>query len=407
MKQIIPPAFGFVSVLLYLCAFCLISCQQEDERLEEEPYQVLDNILSTHDVVFEDALEQLTEEIGVTKEDMEPYKKYINTAAMRARKYKAYVISYHTTDPYGQPVTASGVVYYPKTGTPRGVIEAIPYNKIKSNCPSKQRANVEVLQGMAGFIVLAPDLIGCGSTESMVIPYLYLDNIAKVCADFRLAATELVRNVYGRAMPEWSMISGISLAASEAWALAHYYHIHPELGVHINHIWMSCGAYNPQLVLDTQLSTHHAGYAFIPSILYSINHYDGLGLNLKEYFRGELAEHYEEWCTGYVSVADVSDRLGTDLSQYLNIDILNDENPDYLKIKKRLAKMVVPNDWVPTSKIHMYHGRKDTFVPIASSDELAEYLQSVGAKVDYVVTDEEHIETTIVMLTDLIEMLYK
>ena len=404
MKHITHPAtFIFVSTLLFLC---LMSCQREEERLKEEPYQVLNSILSTHEVLFEDVINVLSKEVGLTEEDIAPYKKEINMAAMRARKYKAYVITYHTTDPNGHPVIASGVVYYPKTGSPRGVIEAVSYNKDKRKCPSKQLANLEVLQGMAGFIVLAPDLIGCGSTESMAIPYLYLDNVAKVSADFRLAATELVRNVYGRAMPDWTMVSGISLAASEAWALARYYHIHPELGVHVNQIWLSGGAYNPQLVLDTQLQTRHAEYAFIPNVLYSINHYEELGLKLKEYFRGELSEHYEEWCTGNMAILDLTERLGTDLTQYLNIDLFNDDNPDYQRIKKCIEKMVVPNDWVPSCKVHIYHGRNDTFVPIACSEELVKYLQSVGANVDYVVTEEGHFETTITMGTELVKILY-
>ena len=407
MKYINAPSFTHVGLLLSICAFCLVSCQQEEERLKEEPYQVLNAILSTDEVIFEDAVNKLAEDVGLTTEDTEPYKKEINMAALKARKYKAYTITYHTTDPHGNPVISSGVVYYPKSGSPRGVIEAVSFNKNKNKCPSKQLANLEVLQGMAGFIVLAPDLIGCGSTESMVIPYLYLDNVAKVSVDFRLAATELVRNVYGRSMPEWTMISGISLAASEAWALARYYHIHPELGVHVNQIWMSGGAYDPQLVLENQLSTCHAEYAFIPNVLYSINHYEGLGLNLNDIFRGELSQHYEEWCTGYMAVLDLTERLGTDLTQYLNIDSFKDENPNYQLIKKCVEKMVVPNDWVPSCKIHIYHGRNDTFVPIACSDELVEYLRSVGARVDYVVTEEGHFETTIAMGVDMVKMLYK
>lgn len=407
MKQLLLSASTLINMLLLFCSFSFVSCQEEEERIKEEPYQVLDSIVSTDELVFEDAVNKMAEEVGATPEDLEPYKRKINMAAMRARKYKAYTITYHTIDPHGHSVIASGVVYYPKTGTPRGVIEAIPYNKIKSNCASKQLANLEVLQGMAGFIVLVPDLIGCGSTESMVIPYLYLDNIAKVSADLRLAATELVRNVYGRAMPKWTMISGISLAASEAWALARYYHIHPELGVHVNQIWMAGGAFNPQLILDTQIRTRHAEYAFIPNALYSINHYDGLGLNFKELFRGELAQHYEEWCTGKISVMDLSERLGADLTQYLNIESFNENNPSYQNIKKSIEKMIVPNDWVPTCKIHLYHGRYDTYVPFACSDELMHYLQSVGAKVDYVAPEDGHIETTIIMLTDLVEFLYK
>lgn len=328
-------------------------------------------------------------------------------AKLRARKYKAHVISYHTTDPNGQPVIASGVVYYPQSGSPRGVIEAVSLNTDKNACPSKQLANIEVLQGMAGFIVLAADLIGCGTTESLPIPYLYHDHAAKASADFRLAATELVRNVYGRSMPSWTLISGISLAASEAWALARYYHQHPELGVHVNQVWMSGGAYKPSAVIDHQLRTLHSDYAFIPNILYSMNYYEHLDLDFHEVFKGELSEHYAEWCTGYMPLFDLSDRLGSDMSQYLNIDFFNDANPHFKEVKAVVDQFDIPNDWIPTCDIHVYHGRDDMFVPISCSDELVAYLRSVGAKVDYVVTEGGHVENCIAMGADLVEVLYK
>ena len=392
---------------LLLFVFTLISCQSDEEHLKAEPYQVLESIVSSQDLFFEDALNTLLKIGDVTEEQIKPYKKKVDMAALRARKYKAHIIKYHTTDPHGNPVIASGVVYYPKTGNPRGVIEAVSFNKVKSQCPSKQLANLQVIMGMAGYIVLVPDLIGCGATESMVIPYLYDENAAKVSADFRLAATELVRNIYGRSMPTWTLVTGISLSASEALALARHYHKHPELGVHVNQIWICGGVYNPKTVMEHQLRSRYSEYAFLPSALYSINHYEALGLNLQEIFRGKLSQHYEEWCTGGIELFELSERLGSDISQYLNLDFFTDSNHDYQKILESLSKLTTPHDWVPTCPVHIYHARNDTFVPITSADELVEYLRSAGAKVDYVVTEEGHIENIVAMGSDLVEILYK
>ena len=394
-------------MMVLVCSLFLVSCHSDEENHEPVPYQVLDTILSVDDINFAEAVQALVDQVGLTEEQIKPYQQKLDMAAMRTRKYKAYTIKYHTTDPNGMPVVASGVVYYPKTGSPKGVIEAVPFNKNKYDCPSKKLANVEMMQGLSGFIVLVPDLIGCGATEAMPVPYLYHDNVAKVCADMRLAATELVWNEYGRKMPAWTMISGISLAASEAWALARYYHFHPEMGVHVNQVWMSGGVYNPLMVLEYQLRTLHTDYAFIPNALYSVNYYNGLGINLKNAFRGELCNHYEEWCTGYMRLFDLSDMLGSDMSQYLNVDFFTDENTEFVKLKQSVAKFTIPNDWVPTCSIHIYHGREDTFVPIASAEELVEYLRSVGAKVDYVVTETGHVDNCIAMGADLVEVLYK
>lgn len=382
-------------------------CQPDEEHLKAEPYQVLESILSTHDITFKETVDVLMEEMRVTEEQVAPYRKKLELATLRARNYKAHVITYHTVDPNGQPVIASGVVYYPKTGKPKGVIEALSYNKNKFHCPSKQLINLQLLQGMAGYVVLVSDMIGCGATESMVIPYLYHDNVAQVSADLRRAATELVRNVYGKSMPSWTLISGLSLAASEAWALARHYHQHPELGVQVNQIWMSGGVYYPRMCLEQQLRTRYSKYALLPNAIYSANYYDRLGINLRDVFRGELSQHYEEWCTGEVALKDLTEWLGTDLNQYLHLDFFSYDQPAFLKFLECTERHTTPNDWVPTCPVHIYHGRNDVFVPIECADSLANYLRSVGANVDYVVTDEGHEESGITMGADMAGHLYK
>ncbi len=404
-------------------AVILVGCGEEEEHLEPVPYDVLVSIERTEELTFKETVDALQEEFAISDEQVAPYKQTVNMAALRSRAYKAYVITYRTTDPNGHPVVASGVVYYPKTGKPRGVIEALTFNKNKYQYPSNELTNMEVVQGMAGYIVLAADQIGCGATDSMIFPYLYHDNIAQVCADLRRAATELVRNEYGRSMPSWTLISGFSLGASAAWALARYYHQHPELGVQVDEVWMSGGVYRPMTALLHQLQTGQAEYAFIPNVIYAINHYDSLGIDLHEVFRGELAEHYEEWCTGRVPLADLSLRLGPDIRQYLNMEFFDngfngldeggqDDNglnglDEGGQLRESIERLAVPMDWKPDCNVHLYHGSADTYVPVSCSEELAAYLQSVGANVDYVTTETGHWENGISMASEMAKFLYK
>lgn len=414
---------SLVRLLLMMGVLLVLACHddtpsqepeppQEEEPQQEEPQQdvdssgVLVSVVRTEEIAFAEALQGTLIELGVREVDLSSYSALLEIASLRSRVYNAHVVTYRTTDPYGQPVVASGVVYYPQTGKPKGVIEALSFHKEKFNCASKQIGNSDMLQGMSGYIVLVADLIGSGSTESMVPPYLYFDNAAKVSADLRRAATELVSDVYAVDMPKKTIITGYSLGASEAWALARYYHFHPELNVQPKEVWIGGGVFNPLGVLKSQLQTGYTDYAFIPSALYSLNYYEKLGLDLHDVFRGELSEHYEEWCTGNLSVVELTSRLGTDISQYLNMDFFDDGNPVFQDICTRLERFAIPNDWVPSCKIHIYHGRDDTFVPISSSDELADYLSSVGADVDYVTKKGGHAKCGITMVTDLMKKLY-
>ena len=394
-------------LLIWMLLLVMSACKEEEEHLPPIPYSVLVSIDKTEEVTFNETIASLQEEYAISDEKVAPYKQTLNMAALRSRVYRAYVIKYHTTDPNGHPVIASGVVYYPKSGKPRGVIEALSYNKNKFQYPSNQLRNMEVVQGMAGYVVLVSDQIGFGATDSMVPPYFYHDNVAKVCADLRQAATELVRNEYGRSMPTWTLISGFSLGASGAWALARYYHQHPELGVHVSEVWLSGGAYQPVKVLQHQLRTGQAEYAFIPNTIYAINQYDSLEIDLHEVFSGELAEHYEEWCTGRVALADLSQRLGPDISRYLNLDFFTESNASYQKLLASLERSTIPNDWIPDGNVHIYHGSADSYVPVSCSKELAAYLQSVGVNVDFVTTETDHWENGVAMGSEMAKLLYK
>jgi pimeloyl-ACP methyl ester carboxylesterase len=405
-------ARAFAFLLLALPAMTVASCDDGETRLEPVPYQVADSIYPPVELTFNQVKDSLLKKGGLTEgeldeESLRRYSSQIDLAAMRARKYNAHVVTYHTTDPNGHPVIASGVVYYPRTGKPIGVIEALSFNKNKDDCPSRNIANVEVIQGMSGYIVITSDQIGSGSTEDMHFPYLNHDNITRVCADMRAAATELVRNVYGRAMPQYTIVTGFSLAAAEALALACHYDKHPELGVQVNEVWMSGGPYNPLTILDEQLQSRYAEYAFIPNVIYSLNHYEELGLDLSKVFAGELSKHYEDWCTGHFHVHELSYMLGTDVSRYLNMDFFTDTNPEYQRMRAAMQNYVLSIDERPSCTIHLYHGQRDEYVTIKCAEELAAQLRAVGADLDYVVTNDRHAENIMAMAATMFERLYK
>lgn len=399
-------------ILYYLLATAVLAsltaCEKEEkEHLEPIAYQVLDSIVSTSSINFDQALVSLYDnELGADEALISKYNSLIKLGKLRSRAYKAYVINYHTTDPNGKPIVASGVVYYPNSGKPLGVLESVPFNKNRDRCPSQQIANLQALLGMKGYIILVPDQIGCGATADIPISYLYSDNAAKVCADFRLAATELVRNIYGYSMPSWTMVYGISLSASAAWALARYYHQHPEVGVRVNQIWMCSGIYKPKEALIHYLKQESTFYACLPNILYSTNYYDQLGINLQNVFRGELSLHYEEWCSGEIGIFELTNRLGEEISQYLNMDFFVDSNPDYQKILQAADRQVIPNDWKPGCPVHIFHSDDDTLAPFASAEELANHLRSLGVEVEFEVTHNGHVDNCAVMTAELAKYLY-
>ena len=66
------------------CAIIMGGCQPDEEHLKAEPYQVLESILSTHDITFKETVDVLMEEMHVTEEQVAPYRKKLELATLRA-----------------------------------------------------------------------------------------------------------------------------------------------------------------------------------------------------------------------------------------------------------------------------------------------------------------------------------
>ena len=233
-----------------LAVMFLWSACGDDGHLDPVEPEALDHVIYTRDITFQDAVDYMKEDYHLSDADIEPYEREIAAARLLARPYRAHAIAYHTVTPDGQPVVASGVVYYPRRGSPRGLIEVSPVNKSKRDCATRAPLTTEALPGLLGYALILPDLVGCGESDDLPICYMQHDNVARVSADMRRAAAELVRNEYGTDLPSESVLWGYSLGGSATWALARYYAQHPELGVTVTDVYAGGGAYDPALAVE-------------------------------------------------------------------------------------------------------------------------------------------------------------
>ena len=392
MVSSLPDIHRYCRRLLTLAVlFFLVACSEKDETVPSLEPQVLEEVVSTQTVTLQEIVDFLYEDFSVTEEQQADIEQNLAPLRLVACNMTAHTVRYRTTAPDGSPVTASGVVYYPKRNIPRGVLEIMPINKSKRDCVSRNPLTIEALVGCMGYICIIPDLIGCGASESLPISYMQHDNSAVVAADLRRAAAELIRNTYGRQLSSTSFIGGYSLGGSIAWALARHYALHPELGVNVEEVWCGGGAYDPSVAIDAFLTTRYSQYPLLPNIIYSMNYYDHLGLDFTKVFRGDLLEYYQEWCTGDVPMGELTSLLGYDLQDYLQLDFFSPENPDCRWLMEVVKSKAIPNDWKPQAQVHLVHSREDTYVPRACSDQLYAYLQSVGADVEYTLMEEDHV----------------
>ena len=403
-----PIIYSLSSVFCYLvCILSFCACSDDNSPLQETHNEKLNSILYEKTITLRETLEDVFVQYEVTDEMLGPYQTFVNMLLTLPVKYKVYAITYHTVSPTGSPVNASGVVYYPMSTIPKGVIEVTPVNKSKETCGTQRCTMAEILPAMLGYICLVPDLIGCGSTADLPISYLQHENVAIVSADFRQAATELISQKYRNSLSKESILFGYSLGGSGTMALARYYSQHPELGVTVSHIFAGGGAYNPFDVVKAQLAQSRSDYAIIPNILYSMNFYDNLELDFSEIFKGELLENYQQWCDGYLPIADLTKKLGNDVSNYLTDKLLTgvQTSEDFKSLRAALQKKVIPYDWVPKAKVHLFHSKYDYYVPTLCGDNMYLYLKDAGADVIYKLYEAEHVESGLLMEIDFAKFL--
>lgn len=396
-------------LLLLPLVWGLSACSDDNEIWDDEDFKCEKYVGEDYSEVvsINDFIDRLIKDYGVTEEMLAPHKKELNMIKMMNVKCNVHAIRYNTVDPNGNPVVASGIIYYPLNTESKGVVEIVPINRSKIDCGTLYYYAPEALGVVLGYACIMPDLIGCGSTENLPIAYLQHENCAQVCADMRKAAEEYIYLKYHHEISKETYIFGYSLGGPGAMMLDRLYTQHPELGVKVKSVFSGGGAYEPLLVIEQQLSASRCDYAITPNILWSINQYENLNLNFEDIFVGELKQNYKEWCNGYMPIAELTGRLGTDINGYISKTFANEvlNGTKYKYLLDAIKSKNVPLDWIPESKVYLYHANDDYYVATACSDKLNKYLVSKGVDVQYKKVDEHHIMVGATMAIDFMMML--
>jgi hypothetical protein len=119
--------------------------------------------------------------------------------ALPNKKIKIVSITYNTLDPKGEPILASGAIFFPsadvdyeRVGTILGVHYTYGANY---EVPSQKMAVTEGLFSLFGYAVVAPDYIGYGVSKDKVHPYYDVISTGRASADMLLAAKEYFASI--------------------------------------------------------------------------------------------------------------------------------------------------------------------------------------------------------------------
>lgn len=366
-------------ILITVLTSALYSCAEPIDQTAEPVY--FREVIAQQDAKFHDFWASFGE--GVINSDEYAFVEPLADKILKDITVTAYTITYNTVDFYGNPIVASGVVYYPNNTRIRGVVEVAPIAFVQNTSGASERIpSTEAMHSTFGYLVIVPDFIGYGISKDTYHPFLEPEITGRTAYDMRQASREFLRTI-GYELPERTMVAGYSLGGSMAMAMVKYYE---ERGIHIERAGIGCGCYEPKEAFNAFARTGISTYCLIPTIIYSINKYHNLNLDFSKIFKGDLLENYNEWLDrdhdhdqGFLQ-----SRLGTDIHNFMHEDFFTEtKNAEFDKIYTVLDSLSHVNGWTPKTEIYLYHAEDDESVPYECALYAYDEFRKRGAAVSF------------------------
>ena len=272
-----------------------------------------------------------------------------------------YKITYTTSDSSGRLVTASGLAGMPrKSGSVASPVLAYQHATIKTDAeaPSNHATADEpaVLFASMGYIVIATDYVGYGSTKGLPHPYLLAAPTATSVLDF-ITATSRWRQTKSIADNGQLFMTGYSEGAYATAATLRLMTQNKSALPAMTYV--GAGPYDVTLTLNAMLAAVRQQNPIVGALI-SPGFLKNLGANDRANVRNLLLAS---------ALGNQSD-ISFDPSFLDNF--LNDDT-------NAIAAQSNVYDWTPQSPIAFFHGRDDTTVPYGNTDSIFNAMSKRGA----------------------------
>jgi fermentation-respiration switch protein FrsA (DUF1100 family) len=317
--------------------------------------------------------------------------------ALPNKRIKIVSIVYNTLDPKGNPILASGAIFYPVADLDYerlGTILAVHYTYgADYEVPSQKMGITEGLFSLFGYIVVAPDYIGYGASRDQVHPYYDVITTGQVSADMLLAAKEYFASI-SRKVSHKVTVMGYSQGGQASLSFLKFVETTPmyQDAFVIDQVFAGGGAYDLIKSYDTFVSKDYSSQPVtIPLLVLGLNYGDSLNLDLSQMFLEPLLTKYPDWILSKKYTTDqVSAMMGeTKLTKIMAPQAFDTTNPNTKKFRKALRNnsLIVygkVTNWVPRAKITLLHATEDTIVPYENTDSAYKAFAAAGCNVSKV-----------------------
>ncbi len=290
--------------------------------------------------------------------------KYINYGV------SLYTITYNTTYK-GENIKASGLVAFPET------INNVPILNFNHGTTSLHRdAPTEDLfqysffsnAASAGYIFVIPDYLGFGISDDILHPYYRSDITGSTIVDM-LRATKELAEIEGYNFNGDVFLSGYSEGGFATMSAHRTLEENNSYGLNLVASAPAAGGYDMTGMLNYFLSlgTYHQPYYLAYVALSYKTSYDW-GLQLSDIFNEPYASLIPQYFNGQYSGGEINSVLSYSINLLLNENFRNNFYTDpSLNVVVEAFEENSFNQWVPKTKMLMYHGTADITVPYQNS----------------------------------------
>lgn len=294
------------------------------------------------------------------------------------RTINQVAVKYKSISPTGDSIWVSGKIFLPKNKRAKNIIIASHYTICANSEAPSNASSIEGIFATKDYIVLMPDYIGYGISDSLPHPYLHLESTVAVTIDLLKAAIPyLTANAY--TYNKSLILVGYSQGAAATLALQkeleeHYSYEFPICGV-----YAGAGPYNLVETFNFYIANPTTNIpCSLPMLILGMNYGEKLRLNIEDFFQPVLLEKYPRLIESKTQTMNkVNIELGNDIVQLLKPIIFEiDSFPTsvlFEAVKKNSIEI-----WNPKAHLFLFHSTDDDMVPFLNSKHIKSGFDACG-----------------------------
>ncbi len=307
----------------------------------------------------------------------------VNTDAL-LYNVTAYKMTYETNYK-GKTITASSMLFLPDT---ENIISTISFQHgtMASNAEAPTQlplANGQIIlasaMSSAGHVVVFPDFIGFGESVDIMHPY-YVENLNATDVIDAIYASRQAAEEAGLNIDNELYLAGYSQGGYVTMAAHKYIE---EVGIDFYELqasFPSSGGYDVKLFQEYFFDLETYNQPFF--LAYVVNSYkesfdwdESLSLMFQEPFATEIPSYFD----GSMNGGEINAKLDTMIANLLQPDLLQNANDSKYDFIMTAFEENSLTDWVPQTRMFMYHGNADITVPFSNSVAVYDEFMSNGA----------------------------